>query len=261
MKHFVTFMLICWQVREEDHPPLPQNAGERTGIVAAAKTYFVECFTHRFYLCYFLSNAMWGMAGCIGVFVIFLQLSLGLDMKQISWLYGFINVLTFLLYCPAGIISDRYHPLRLLLVSMTGITFMGLVGFIYLFHDFTPAAVLNITYVQVVISLVIGITYGTTNIPTAMKLLPKERYGQFSSADGMIGSLAVIFGGFLAGGFMDLMKMVHHGNPFYYRYIPVWTFAFQLTSLILMFRVYRGWQRLGGDKHYAPPGASANTRE
>ncbi|MFA5865968.1 MAG: hypothetical protein WC975_14945 [Phycisphaerae bacterium] len=67
---------------------------------------------------------------------------------------------------------------------------------------------------------------------------------------GMVGSLA--------GGFMDLMKMVHHGNPFYYRYIPVWTFVFQLASLILMFRVYRGWQRLGGDKNYVPPDVSVN---
>jgi hypothetical protein len=86
-----------------------------------------------------------------------------------------------------------------------------------------------------------------------MTILPQDRYGQFCSAQAMFNSVAMLLGGLGAGLFMDLLKHLYHGNEFYYRYIPCWSFFFQLLSLIFIYKVYLGWKKYGGPEHYVPP--------
>jgi MFS-type transporter involved in bile tolerance (Atg22 family) len=89
------------------------------------------------------------------------------------------------------------------------------------------------------------IAYGAANLPMYAVLLPKDRYGQFCSAQAMINALAMIMANYFAGWFIDAA-----GN---YRYIYAWYAVFTLLSLICMLPVYVGWKRYGGDAAYVPP--------
>jgi hypothetical protein len=137
---------------------------------------------------------------------------------------------------------------------------MSPIGLIYLFWDFTPHTVLWITIVMTCVSLPVNVLYVAAALPMYMKLLPQERYGQFGSADAMIRSITTIIFGVLAGVFIDWMKY-YYGDPWCYRFIPVWTITFQTIAMIFFYFLYRGWQRYGGLKNYVPPKVNFDSKE
>ncbi|MFA5863942.1 MAG: MFS transporter [Phycisphaerae bacterium] len=252
--YFAAFMLMCWKVREGSYPPPPENVGGQTGFLASARTYMTECFTCRFFWYFFLSNAFWQVATCIGIFNVFLYRdSLGLTLNQLGKIGGIAGIVSTILLFPAGMLSDKIHPLRVMVGAKFLITLMAPAALIYLFFDFTPPQVLKIAIVLACITLPMNVMYTAAALPMYMSLLPKERYGQFCSADAMVRSISAILGGVFAGGFMDLMKTIYHGDIFYYRYIPLWTVSFEAISLVFLLLLYRGWKQHGGMKNYVPP--------
>ena len=56
---------------------------------------------------------------------------------------------------------------------------------------------------------------------------------------------------------MDLMKKVcagyHMPEFYYYKFAPIWTWTFQIISVLLTVQLYRYWKSYGGDKNYTPP--------
>jgi hypothetical protein len=131
---------------------------------------------------------------------------------------------------------------------------MSPIGLIYLFWNFTPNIVLIITIIMTCVSLPVSVLFTAAQLPMYMKLLPKERYGQFGSADAMVRSITTILFGVLAGVFMDLMKH-WYGDPWCYRFIPLWVITFQMLAMIFFYFLYRRWQRCGGATNYVPPNA------
>ena len=89
-------------------------------------------------------------------------------------------------------------------------------------------------------------------MPLYMTIFPKDRFGQFSSAQAIFVSFAMIAGTWLAGAFLDLMQN--------YRMIFVWSITFQVVSVALVLVVYRYWIKFGGRENYRPPmrGALSN---
>lgn len=252
--YFLAFMVMCWRVKEGEYPPPPATVANRTGFWVSLRTYCRECFSHRFYLYFFLGTSLWSMAGTIGMFGVFLSLSLGLTLEQLGQIGGWAGVAGMILLYPAGILSDRYHPLRVTIATQLLLTFIFTpLAMIYLFYTFSPHTVLWITIISTGISLPIGTLFGAANLPMYMMLLPKERYGQFCSAQAMFNSVALIVGSLAAGGFMDLLKYLYHGSDFYYRYIPCWSFFFQSISVIFMLLLYRSWVKYGGKEYFVPP--------
>lgn len=92
-----------------------------------------------------------------------------------------------------------------------------------------------------------------------MRILPKDRFGQFCSFNAFSASAIGILGGVAAGGYIDLMRRVFPdkiwGNDFCYRMIPVWGLPFLILGLVFLVLLYRSWKKLGGDNHYVPPGS------
>jgi hypothetical protein len=147
---------------------------------------------------------------------------------------------------------EMLHDREVRFLRATADPALSPVGLIYLFWDFSPQTVLLITIVMTCVSLPVSVLYTAAQLPMYMKLLPKDRYGQFGSADAMVRSISTIVFGFLAGVFMDLMKD-WYGDPWCYRLITVWSVFFQAIAMIFFYFLYRGWQRHGGLTHYVPP--------
>jgi MFS family permease len=87
-----------------------------------------------------------------------------------------------------------------------------------------------------------------------MRILPKSRYGQFSSANAMVRSLAVIFGGLILGFLLDRLAVVYDTKDYCYRFIPIWAILCMLGSLYFLRRLYATWEKMGGAKSFRPPG-------
>ena len=253
----VAFVLMSLKVKEGEYPPPPENVDGRVSITSSIKTYFVECFAHKFYWYFFIGTAAWELTACIAPWLLFMQQkSLGLHLGQIGFINGLSAGIGAVILIPAGMISDRKHPLRTMLVAMVGLVMLTPVRFIYLLHNFTPAQAYRIEFALVMVILPLGVLYGASCLPMYMRLLPGERFGQYCAAQAMVRSLGVILGGMLAGGFMDLMQALSRGRHFefyYYRYAPAWVWVCQIIALVFMILVYKHWKLHGGDRNYKAP--------
>jgi len=251
--YFIAFMLLCWKVREGNYPPPPPYVGGARGPIAAVRTYFRECFSHRFYWCFFLSNAMFDVSLCVAPFILYQQRAVGVDLAMIGKMTAWAGLLSMALLYPAGVLSDRLHPLRVMLVAVGLMALLAPLGLVWLLIDPTPKLALWITVAQVFITLPLGVLYKASILPMYMRLLPKDRYGQFGSADAMVRSLSVVIAGPIVGLLMDFMKWRYKGDEYYYRYAPAWTILLLSLSFTCLWAVYRYWKRHGGDDSFEPP--------
>lgn len=254
--YLVAFIMMCLKVREGDYPPPPEYVGKQTGFRAAIRTYATECFTHRFYWYIFLANACVAMTWASGSYTLLYQTKyLGLSFDFIGKVGGTCGIVGIILLYPAGILADRAHPLRVMLIAIGFMAFMG--PFAITFAMMKPGidpAILPWIYVTLsVIGLPLYTLYSAAELPTLMKVFPMDRYGQFSSANALVRSTALIFGGVACGVFFDLTAKLNPDPAYCYRFLPVWNFTFQAGSFVFTWLLYREWKKLGGKDRFVPP--------
>ncbi len=252
--YFVTFTLLCLNVKEGNYPPPPPNADGKTGLFSGIKTYGQECYSHGFYWTYYLYVGFACIAASIGMFNLFFQMNMGLTLEQIGKLAGIGLLWPLALYYFGGALADRFHPLRTLVIAVSISTFFFTpIGLIWLFVSPSPDVFFYVCLIQGFVWAPIGVLQGVSAMPTEMRIFPKERYGQFCSANALVRSVLVMCSGVFAGAFIDFIKTLYGGSDFAYRYIAVWQTFFALISLGCLFLTYRKWKQLGGDKGFIPP--------
>ncbi len=234
--------LMCLKVKEGKYPPPPPTVDGESRFISQVKTYFIECYSQRYFWNFFLCNTCWAIAYTMGVFNVFLQKSIGLDLAQIGFISGMASAVNMLLTYPAGALGDRFHPLRVLIwVKIVNLIFLPL-GLIWLFFDFAPATAFKVALSLSVINIPFGVLTEAMMMPMYMRVLPRERYGQFCSANALVRSFGVICGGFFAGLFIDVMRNFHPGSDYAYRFIPVWTIFWSAAALFFLWRLYQDWK-------------------
>jgi hypothetical protein len=87
--------------------------------------------------------------------------------------------------------------------------------------------------------------------PLFMRIFPRERYGQFCSANALWRSVPLIIGGGLSGLYFDVLKKYVGERAFCY--LPLWPFGFTILMLFFMVKLYRSWKKYGGDEAYVAP--------
>jgi len=249
----VVFTLMCLNVKEGTYPPPEPLAKGSRSPWAYIKGFGRECLSHRIYVLLYLAGATWAFAGCMAPFGVFLATSLGLTLAQLGTISGTAGLVGVLLAYPAGVLVDRYHPIRVMVASKVALCLVAPIPLIYLFFNFAPNTVFWLYAAVAAINLPLGTIFNAAMLPMMMRTLPSEKYGQFCSANAMVSAIAVIVGGVLAGLFLDLVKRWSGGSDFYYRFIPVWSTVFTVASVVATLALYREWKKLGGDKGYTPP--------
>ena len=158
---------------------------------------------------------------------------------------------------PAGILSDRLHPLRMQLTAVIAMTCTSVLGMVFIFNCYRldHGTIVAIWIGFSAVGLPINVLYGASELPTLMKLLPRDRFGQFCSANAMIRSIIQIFAGVSCGAFLDFTKRFSASPDHCYRFVSVWNFFAQSCTALFLFLLYREWKRLGGLSSYEPPGA------
>ena len=89
-------------------------------------------------------------------------------------------------------------------------------------------------------------TYFTTSASLGQALLPRLKFGQYSSAGGLILSVATIIASLLVGQMLDRSGHI-------YRLTFVAGSSFGIAALVAMWIVHRYFMALGGPKNYVAP--------
>jgi MFS family permease len=252
--YFVGFTLMCIFVKEGSYPPPPQNVDKRKGLLSSCKTYAKECFTHRLYWYFFLANACTWLRGMTDTFQVLRNTkSLGFSLGELGVVGAWCGGISFLLQYPAGWISDKYSPVRTYFWTYAASIVGTVAACVWIFVDFGHHGNLIYMYATSLVFMPLGALNSAAELPMYMRLLPKDRYGQFCSANAAVRAFAMIFGSMAAGAFMEKIEQWWHMGDWHYRFVPAWSLAFQIPAIIFLVLMYREWKARGGDKGYTPP--------
>jgi maltose/moltooligosaccharide transporter len=237
--YLVAFLLLVWRVREGEYPP-PESvspSGSRFGVV---KGYVRECFSLPFYLKLFGINALFYSAWVpFNTFVIFYATkNLAMSRDRFGKILALGQLLSIPVFLVLGPIVDRFHPLRIVCLGFLTMCVTAAVSFFFTHGEHS--------FFIVMITLIIaqGI-YAGGNASMLPRLLPRERYGQFCSANAMFNAVATIAAPYLCGMLLDVTKD--------YRWVFLWCAVWSAAGATITFAVLLHWKRLGGDSHYVPP--------
>jgi len=252
--YFLGFGLMCLKVREGEYPPPPEYVDGRQGVLAGLKTFFVECFSLRIYWYMFGVSMLWSLSGAVGMFNLIFMKEIGMSLERVGYLSAVCGGMGIALTYPAGYLADKHHPLRVQLVmQMIIITLFTPLTLVFLFVRMSPDTTYYYYFVISLAGLPAGVLWGASQLPTMMRIFPKERFGQFCAAQALLCSIGGIGGGLVVGLIFDGLKWYYQGSDFAYRWTPAWTWLFQILSFICLVRVYRGWKAYGGLQNYIPP--------
>ena len=252
--YFVGFGLMCLRVKEGDYPPPPENVDGRSGFRSSLKTYMVECYSIRFYWFMFAMTTFHMVAlSATTMFNLFFLKEIGLTPGDYGRIAGYAGIGAMVLTYPASIIADKYHPLRVQLVVKGILLIFIPLNLIFLFVKMPPETTYYYYMAVTMVSLPAAVLYGASMFPTEMRIFPKDRFGQFCSAQALVRSVGVILGSLLIGGLFDLLKWGYHGSDYAYRWFPAIIWVIEILAFLCLVQVYRGWKKYGGLEHYQPP--------
>jgi len=248
------FLLMCWKVKEGEYPPPPVHPDGGSGFMSGIKTFFTESFSIRFYWLFFLANTCFALTSVAGGFTLLQARSIGVDLDFFGKTAAVAGIVSAVLMYPAGIISDRLHPLRVLMWATIALLIIQPLWLVFLFYDFSPTVSHGIFIAITAVTAPAMALYLAAELPMYMRILPKSRYGQFSSANAMVRSFAIIIGGLLIGFALDWLAVIFPTKDYCYRFIPIWSLVFIGASLFFLRRLYSEWLKRGGVTSYHPPG-------
>jgi MFS family permease len=241
----VGITLMCLMIKEGEYPPPPPPLGSRSHWErgAAVISYLKECYGNPFFLRFFLATTIGGLAtGPLNAFQVFharsVNMSDDLYGKCVALSYCFSVVLSY----PLGMMADRFHPLRM------GIVTMALYAAVCAFGFFT-AVTAHTFFIALLLHVVLSGCYFTGTASVAQRLLPRNKFGEIASAGGMIGGVIGIFFSPSLGLFIQLM---HHN----YRYMFLLASILSITTCVCFVILLRKYNELGGDAAFVPPQGS-----
>ncbi|CAN5717929.1 hypothetical protein BH09VER1_BH09VER1_34380 [soil metagenome] len=239
------FMSVCLVVKEGEYPPpAPPEDTPQTSLAIRFKDevgrYFRECFSNKYYVTIFFLLLTMNLT-FIPVNTFNMPFSLGLHVPEA--LYGhylFLTYTTSLFLAPIlGWLVDIFHPLRMVMAALVAYMVVTIWGGLF---ATTPDTFLIAFYAHGVVS---GCFF-TSAASLGNRLFPKSRFAQFSSAAGVLGSVAGIVFAPVMGKIIDLSGHM-------YRLTYFAGLGFSIIALILGLLVYRRFLQYGGPKNYIAP--------
>lgn len=236
------FLLMCLKVREGTYPdPPPRETGGRALVrfFRAGRSYFTECFSRPYYIVVFLMLMM-GQLAFVPVNAFSIPFAMSLDsVGAYGVCVGWTYVVSFALAYFLGWLSDKFHPLRVSMVTLVGYILVTIWGG---FFASTPATFLTAWFLHGVLS---G-CYFTSAASLGLRLFPHARYAQFASAAGICLALAQLVISPVVGTIVDKT-----GNVYRYTFFAGSFLA--MLALLLAWCAHSGFMKLGGPRNYVAP--------
>jgi maltose/moltooligosaccharide transporter len=226
------YLISIWKVKEGDYPPVDRH--QKGGPwFASIRAFFVECFSDRFYVWIFAAFAFasinWGTGNYIGFY---LKYNLHLDYDAMGKLNAWPGALTVLLGYFFGSMADRLHPIRVFAPTYFALAAIYVASFFFI-HD--KGSYLFWTCVVNVGQFANGITYGAL-LP---QIFPREKFGQFCSANATCSMLINLLLGLPLGWMFDTL----HSS---YRYAYLIAAFSMFGAGVLFLKVHRNYDARHG---------------
>jgi len=141
---------------------------------------------------------------------------------------------------PLGILADRFHPIRLGIFGMSLYVLVTIYGFFF-------ATASSTFFIAFVLHTVVAGTYLTATASIGQRLLPQAKFGQFSSAAGIIGGICYMI---LPPALGIFIQNMNHD----YRFVFILASMIAATSVGAYVMVFLRYKKLGGDTAYVAPG-------
>ncbi|HLP24603.1 MAG TPA: MFS transporter, partial [Acidobacteriota bacterium] len=237
----IGFTAMCLKVKEGNYPPPPPVPPSRAGgLVAAVKTYFRESFSQPYYLWIYASIAFtWMALLSVNLFNLYFAKKVNMSMDTYGKYLAATFLISFLLSYLLGILADKFHPLRMGLVTLSIYIVVTLAGGLFA-NDAPSFGIALIAY---------GVTSGAWQTSTAsitLKLFPQARFAQFDSARALVSSFGMMAVGPGLGWFLD-----RNGHD--YRHVYLASAGLAALALLSAWMVYRRFMKLGGPSGYVAP--------
>lgn len=236
--YLLSMLLMIGLVREGQYPAPPrENVGNP---LKALKVYFVECYGIGFYYWFYIAMALSDVSIiCRGMFnLLYAEKTLHISPEHYGMILSYGAVAGLIISVPCGWLSDKIHPMRFFALSLLTVVTVNVFSFWGVTDEWSFT----------VSSIALAVVYtmqGVSTIPVFVEILPKDFYGQFSSANALFRSIFMAVCGYGGGLLFDALDN--------YQYIYAWDFIFTLWSLICFGILYRLWRKRGGPGHYQPP--------
>jgi MFS family permease len=246
---FICFSVMCIMVKEGEYPPPPPpkqgTAPQR--FAQAVQTYFQECFTHPYYLWFFMSYLLAHMAFApINLFSLYFAQSVGMSMFTYGK-YSAIQLFCSLVQAPIlGWIADKIHPLRLTIVALALYATASGLAFAFVRDARTFALA------HVLVGTVSGF-WLTATAALPQMLLPRMKFATYFSALAIFQAIAMVISAPIVGAWLDWINKGKPPAARDYHSIYLWSCAFILLSLFVTLIVHRYFMLYGGRKHYVAP--------
>jgi MFS family permease len=234
----IIFTLMCIFVKEGSYDKLEPN---EYSFIKKIKVYFAECFTNKMYWYLYLAMTFWNINFAVVSFRVFFAESVGLSLDQYGKLMGIAGIISAVCLYPAGMLAEKYHPVRIMTIGIWALVAVVPLQLIFLFN--VPANFAVILYmILFTIHIAVQTLVNAAVMPLGMKIFPAKQFGQLSSAGGLIQAVATITAGLLAGFWLDWLqqgsKTLDH-----YRYLPCWVSISLLISGCFMTLLWKEWQK------------------
>ena len=208
-------------------PPEPRKKGS---FIAPIKVYFTECFGEARYVWIYAAVAVNYLANASGLYKLFYTRDvLHLNLDTIGKMSAWPSIIMVVLAYPLGALIDRTSkPVRLLIPTMFINASLSLLCYFFL-RDKWTLLMMNIT------SSVIGFFWGNCFSVLNVTAFPREKLGQFSSANAMTYNLTTTLMAWPVGKLFDYLNN--------YRYAYLWSFACQVLAGLFFVKVYLNFKR------------------
>lgn len=250
------FLLMCLFVKEGEYPPpapaatpsTPGTAARATAfgpVIAAVRSYARECFHHPFYLWVFAAMLLANLTfQPFNNFRVVYAKSIGVDLGHYGNIEAISFAVSFLIAFPLGVLVDRFHPLRMGIAAMAVYSVATVFGAFFIRGEATFLAAFMVH------TILSGI-YFTSTAALGALLFPKANFGQFTAASAITIHLGSMLLSILQGPLLDLSKNANGQT----NYAITWMMCglLCLATLACLIVSYTHFQKLGGQKSYAPP--------
>ena len=232
--------LMCLYVREGPLPPPDAAERARPGFWVSAKSYLKECFANPYYLWIFVALTAGALAsGPVNTFSLFYAQSLGMSLERYGKLMVATFVISFLLSFVLGWLADKFHPVRVGLVTLV------LYAATMVWGAWGATSEATFTVVFILHGVLMG-SFLTGTASIRQRLFPAKKFAQFWSASNIVTAVGYIVVPPAVGLWLDAT-----GNV--YRYTFAGGAAIALLAIVSFAVVYRRFMALGGPRGYVAP--------
>jgi hypothetical protein len=234
--------LVCLRVKEGNYPPPPTQSMLPRGrrFVEAVKTYFRDGYSKSYYRWYFAAIILAQLTVVpANLYNIFLAKSLGMTTTEYGRCLSYSFIVSLCLTYPLGMLSDRFHPLRMTIIALVLYAVIMITGAIVAVDS------KSFGYVLIFQSIIAGFYY-TVSFPVSQKLLPWNKFASIASAGGTISCIIGILFAPALGLFLD-----RTGNS--YRYIFTIGGVISIFAVAVNLVLHAKFMKHGGPKNYVAP--------